>query len=143
MTGEIYHLPHPSLILINMKYPDFSHEIPLWEKGYTVIGVDEVGRGCLAGPVYVAACCIKRREDMDNYSTVAKKIQKWGIQDSKKISPKNRIHLQDKMRVEEQLLRSNALFTAEEKKMILEKLDELSREYSRLLGERSEIDKSS
>ncbi len=38
-----------------MNYPPFE-----WKKlrPAPVIGVDEVGRGCLAGPVYAAACIL-------------------------------------------------------------------------------------
>ena len=37
-------------------FPDFSEEQKLWAKGYNlVIGVDEVGRGCFAGPVVAGA----------------------------------------------------------------------------------------
>lgn len=39
-----------------MTLPDFSFEKTLWEKGYkTVCGVDEVGRGSFAGPVFAGA----------------------------------------------------------------------------------------
>jgi ribonuclease HII len=41
-----------------MKYPNFYFEGKLWKKGdKAVAGVDEVGRGCFAGPV-VAGCVI-------------------------------------------------------------------------------------
>lgn len=46
-----------------------------------VIGVDEVGRGCLAGPVYAAAVIIPDGFDLR------------GLTDSKKISEKKRIEL--------------------------------------------------
>ena len=46
-----------------------------------VAGVDEVGRGCLAGPVFAAAIVLN------------KKINKKGIKDSKKIPFKKRILL--------------------------------------------------
>jgi ribonuclease HII len=36
--------------------PDFAEERILWDRGYRhVAGIDEVGRGCLAGPVTAAA----------------------------------------------------------------------------------------
>ncbi|MFI5225210.1 MAG: ribonuclease HII [Candidatus Limnocylindrales bacterium] len=36
--------------------PDFVEERDLWDRGYRfVAGVDEVGRGCLAGPVFAGA----------------------------------------------------------------------------------------
>ena len=48
-----------------------------------IAGVDEVGRGCLAGPVFAAAVILN------------KKINKKDIIDSKKISFKNRILLSE------------------------------------------------
>ena len=50
-------------------------------KKNTVAGVDEVGRGCLAGPVFSAAVILNQ------------KIKKKNIKDSKKISFKKRILL--------------------------------------------------
>lgn len=52
-----------------------------------VIGVDEVGRGCLAGPVVAAAVVFP------------KIIEPWmsGIKDSKKLSPKKRVELANKI----------------------------------------------
>lgn len=38
-----------------MEWPDDSFEAPLWAQGRRVAGVDEVGRGPLAGPVVAAA----------------------------------------------------------------------------------------
>lgn len=35
--------------------PTFDEEKKLWEKGYCVIGIDEVGRGAFAGPLIVGA----------------------------------------------------------------------------------------
>ena len=49
------------------------------EKINKIAGVDEVGRGCLAGPVFAAAVILN------------KKINKKDIKDSKKISFKNRM----------------------------------------------------
>jgi ribonuclease HII len=47
-----------------------------------VIGIDEVGRGPIAGPVTVCACAIK----LDKYKNV-----KWsGLTDSKKMTPRKR-----------------------------------------------------
>ena len=37
--------------------PLLSHERLAWQRGFLLIGVDEVGRGPLAGPVVAAACC--------------------------------------------------------------------------------------
>ena len=37
--------------------PLLTHERLAWSRGFLLIGVDEVGRGPLAGPVVAAACC--------------------------------------------------------------------------------------
>ncbi|KAA6225919.1 MULTISPECIES: ribonuclease HII [unclassified Campylobacter] len=42
----------------------------------SLVGIDEAGRGALAGPLYMAACCLKK----DNLN----------LRDSKKLSPKQR-----------------------------------------------------
>ncbi len=70
------------------KLPNFRYEEALWKKGYIVIGVDEVGRGALAGPLYVGAVCFDFYKD--RY-----RIEKLGINDSKKLSPKKREKLSD------------------------------------------------
>ncbi len=64
--------------------PDFSFETLAYAKGVTsVAGVDEVGRGPLAGPVMTAAVIL----DPDNIPE--------GLQDSKKLSAKRREGLFD------------------------------------------------
>lgn len=60
--------------------PDFDFERKLWKRGFDAIGgVDEVGRGSLAGPV-VAGCVIFGKE----------KIVNIYINDSKKLTQKQR-----------------------------------------------------
>ncbi len=56
-----------------------------------IAGVDEVGRGCLAGPVFAAAVILNNN------------INTKGIKDSKKISFKNRIRLS-------QYIKKNSIF---------------------------------
>lgn len=70
-----------------MELPDFSYEQNLWEKGFkNIAGIDEVGRGCLAGPV-VTGCVVfdslsfRPREESGEIPI---------INDSKKLSPKQR-----------------------------------------------------
>ncbi|MBX4209230.1 ribonuclease HII [Candidatus Parcubacteria bacterium] len=46
-----------------------------------IVGIDEVGRGPLAGPVTVCACRVARDFDFSNFD---------GIRDSKKLSPQKR-----------------------------------------------------
>lgn len=60
----------------NIKKNFYEHHA--WENGGTVIGVDEVGRGCLAGPVVAAAVILKPYQ---NHIL---------LKDSKLLSPKER-----------------------------------------------------
>ncbi len=61
-----------------MSQPDFSFEERLWLSGKLLAGVDEAGRGPLAGPVVAAAVIFPQGCRLD------------GINDSKKLSPKSR-----------------------------------------------------
>jgi len=62
---------------------NLKEEIKLWKRGYKrVTGLDEVGRGPLAGPVVACAVVV---EQFFNFP-----IQFRGINDSKKLSPKKR-----------------------------------------------------
>ena len=59
--------------------PDWSAERQLWKQGYVqVAGVDEVGRGPLAGPVMAAAVVFSPKFRTRNLP---------GLDDSKKLSP--------------------------------------------------------
>ena len=58
-----------------------QYETPLWERGERVAGMDEVGRGPLAGPV-VTACVIIDRDKLIP-----------GVNDSKKLSESKRERL--------------------------------------------------
>jgi len=71
-----------------MKYPNFRYEGAVWRKGYKIVaGVDEVGRGALAGPV-VAGCVVfkKHFKPLKDGNTGELPI----INDSKKLSPRKR-----------------------------------------------------
>ena len=62
--------------------PDFSEELRLRESGYRLVaGIDEVGRGPLAGPVVAAAVILSTETDLP-----------WLLQvrDSKKLTPRKR-----------------------------------------------------
>ena len=62
--------------------PNLIEEKKLWKKGYKyVVGLDEAGRGPLAGPVVAAAVLIQNTKY---------KIQDTKIRDSKKLTPKKR-----------------------------------------------------
>ncbi|HYU48623.1 MAG TPA: ribonuclease HII [Candidatus Limnocylindria bacterium] len=66
--------------------PDFGEERDLWERGYRLIaGVDEVGRGCLAGPVVVGAVILPLGWKPD------------GLRDSKMLKPEDRERLADEI----------------------------------------------
>jgi len=90
--------------------PTFSLEKRLWKKGYFLIGVDEVGRGALAGPVVCSAVVFSpptqmknvpqsriplrgKKIKMKNYILKLKKIENIGIDDSKRLTSKLRIRL--------------------------------------------------
>lgn len=73
--------------------PDFSFEKKLWGKGYQIVaGIDEVGRGALAGPVVTGCVIFKLNSHLDkNYDPEnLKKLSKIEINDSKKLSSKQR-----------------------------------------------------
>jgi ribonuclease HII len=67
--------------------PDFAEERALWLRGYRhVAGIDEVGRGCLAGPVAAAAVILP---------------PDWtprGLRDSKLLKPEDRRRLDAEIR---------------------------------------------
>ncbi len=68
------------LAYIHMIYPDIKLEQDLWKKGYRyVVGLDEAGRGPLAGPVVAGAVVILNEDQV---------IQE--VRDSKKMSEKKR-----------------------------------------------------
>ena len=71
-----------------MILPDLKLEKSLWEKGYiNVAGLDEVGRGPLAGPV-VASCVVVLNENQ----------MIDGVKDSKKMTKKRREEVFEKIK---------------------------------------------
>jgi len=67
--------------------PDFAEERILWSRGYRhVAGIDEVGRGCLAGPVAAGAVILP-----PNW-------QPRGLRDSKMLKPEERRRLDIEIR---------------------------------------------
>ncbi len=70
-----------------MKYPNLQEENKLWDRGIErVVGIDEAGRGPLAGPVVASAVLLKKKVKFSNL-----------IKDSKKISPKKRLKIFDSL----------------------------------------------
>lgn len=66
-----------------MVYSDLEEEWKLWQKGYRLIcGVDEVGRGCFAGPVVAGAVVFSQDCQIPG-----------GIADSKLLKPRQRQRL--------------------------------------------------
>ncbi len=78
-----------------MKYPNFKLEKQKLNEGYTaVIGCDEAGRGCLAGPVVAAAVILN--------PVAAAKRKGWykELNDSKKLTAEKRFMLEKILRKE-------------------------------------------
>jgi len=74
----------------NKKYANFSEELKLWKRGYrVVVGLDEAGRGPLAGPVVASAICVASAKLKFQPFDCAQG-KKLKIKDSKKLSPKKR-----------------------------------------------------
>ena len=76
-----------------MRYPNLNEEKKLWKRGFKkVVGLDEAGRGPLAGLVVAAAALILKKEKKRNTTkTVLVKLKE--IKDSKKLTPKKRQEL--------------------------------------------------
>ncbi len=71
-----------------MSFPDpLEHQLLIRHR--IIIGVDEAGRGCLAGPVYAAAVLITT----DSYARLASLAD---LNDSKKLSPRRRDRILDR-----------------------------------------------
>ncbi len=63
----------------------YEYETPCWAQGQTVCGIDEAGRGPLAGPVCAAAVILDSSDRIE------------GVNDSKKLSEKKREELFDEI----------------------------------------------
>ncbi|WRB20011.1 ribonuclease HII [Helicobacter pylori] len=55
-----------------------------------ILGIDEAGRGCLAGSLFVAGVVCSEKTALE--------FLKMGLKDSKKLSPKKRFFLEDKIK---------------------------------------------
>lgn len=60
-----------------------------------IIGTDEVGRGCLAGPVVAASVIV----DLTEYESMLNLLKNLGITDSKKISTKKRQNILNELNI--------------------------------------------
>ncbi len=72
-------------------YPNFYFENELWNKNTLACGIDEVGRGCFAGPLVSAGVILKPVKDL----SLQKYILSFGINDSKLVSIKKRKMLKE------------------------------------------------
>lgn len=71
----------------------FKKEIEFYSEGYdAVIGIDEVGRGPLAGPVVACACVLKSPEKLKDAENFTDEIWNY-VRDSKKLTHKKREEL--------------------------------------------------
>ena len=79
-----------------MKHPNISEEKKLWKKGYKcVVGLDEAGRGPLAGPVVAAAVCANFQFPISNFQSKPNFLISKKVKDSKQLSAKKRKELYD------------------------------------------------
>lgn len=77
-----------------MILPNFSWEKKLIKAGYEIIaGIDEVGRGALAGPLTVALCCYPQQLIINSSP-----IETYSIRDSKRLTSKSREYLFNKLK---------------------------------------------
>lgn len=68
-------------------FPDFQEEKKLWKKGWSlVIGVDEVGRGAIAGPLVASAVALAPQISNVKFPISNEII----VDDSKRLSPSQR-----------------------------------------------------
>jgi ribonuclease HII len=73
-----------------------KYELPLWKNGVDYIaGVDEVGRGSLAGPMVVSAVIINKEHLLDLEGLDLDKFPYHEIKDSKLLTAKKRDYLSD------------------------------------------------
>src|SRR5689334_18415919 len=73
-----------------MNRPNFKTEISSFQNGYTyVAGIDEVGRGCLAGPVVAAVVAL----DPESISSTKNRWHRE-VRDSKVLLPEKRFLLE-------------------------------------------------
>ena len=64
-----------------------QYEKQLWNEGYTrIMGLDEVGRGCLSGPVVAAGVILEPQSNLE------------GIRDSKKLSLNQRLRFEEQIK---------------------------------------------
>lgn len=71
--------------MVPVVIPTLTEEEKMWRQGRVLVGVDEAGRGPLAGPVVAAAVAIRF-----SHEGLVKEFMELGVRDSKFILPKKR-----------------------------------------------------
>lgn len=97
-TLNLHILRTAALSVTRNNHPDLHIERNLQKKGYRhIIGSDESGRGCIAGPVLAVSCCIvskpteEGRDAFDGYEPIP------GVRDSKLLAPGDRLRIYDEI----------------------------------------------
>ena len=68
---------------MKLTFPEEKEEGPLQQVNENIeIGIDEVGRGCIFGPIFSAVVVLSKNNGL--------KLKKLGLDDSKKLTPKKR-----------------------------------------------------
>jgi ribonuclease HII len=71
--------------------PDLRYEVPFWQAGLNLIcGIDEAGRGCLAGAVFAAAVILPPEQGV--------LLALAGVRDSKQMTPSQRAIWESKIK---------------------------------------------
>ena len=71
--------------------PDLAYEQELWSVCKNIAGMDEAGRGALAGPVCVGAVILPNSDPL-----LAQTLS--GVRDSKQLNPLSLIHISEPTR---------------------------------------------
>lgn len=80
------------IMMVSKSLSTRSVEAALHKRGFHfVLGSDEAGRGCIAGPVVVATCCCLKSEENDDATIIE------GVDDSKNLSEDERNRIYDKI----------------------------------------------
>ncbi len=91
-----------------------AEEISFFHSHTLGIGLDEVGRGPIAGPVVAAACQVELLDGALGFGPVLQWLEKCGVKDSKKLSATQRPQVLRKLGVQTLSCDENCLLSFEE-----------------------------